>query len=732
ATLAKTIAEIINFMLSKNINLPLFLAALTWGTPECTQDRTIMRARSVLMNSLELSQILEKWHKPPRPPGSTNPRPTGAKPAIERVAKLCVVDIVKRELANLSEIVWNDSRKMTEQDITSLHIKQITSEMKAAAPMLWELFDTMARSSKQMKRNKRKDPDRIITIVLSMLLYSRNQHCNKLQKVFGIYFKCRQLSIRGFDVLHQLGITMSSTWAQNTLNGIAQDNMDTLVQYMDKLLVVLTYDNVNIKRVVYEQRADHQTTFDNGAAATGFVKQSCGPLTPDQITRIKAARAEGIFKPIDCQFIYELEETANRTLHPHIRFRILQALLDSPEFNFKAYQYRTSPLFDPPNAVRPLRPDDTAIQFLFRTVKMEETSYEGNDNVVKEILRQLKLDSIESREKLGREKMIPIVGDQLTVDRLRNLYKFRAEDNSSYERMEHILDTFGWFHLEMIDAVSLHRQYSGSAATRGLLHDFTLLNKKGISRTITKGPFFHHLDEAIHHRLEAHLRYAWIITAGVKKLSDLRERTPEQLLALAERVYLEHASTLALDKMALSGNCDDIRHQAVMWNRDGLHYVTLRKAVKEGDVGIMEAMLPRLLFRFIGGKNKRYTGEILELIQALHRELPSDVCDIVREHFWLINFQGQRDTFLPHDLGQEHNIKGIKVRQGIAGGPYGDWEFLYKYSPATRTMLQANKHVEGEFGADKRGTKHSPPDKEGDIKKLMQSYEASKIYDYQG
>lgn len=67
--------------------------------------------------------------------------------------------------------------------------------------------------------------------------------------------------------------------------------------------------------------------------------------------------------------------------------------------------------------------------------------------------------------------------------------------------------------------------------------------------------------------------------------------------------------------------------------------------------------------------------------------------------------------------------------QGIAGGPNGGWEFLYKYSPATQTMLQANKHIEDEFGVNNRGSKHSSPDKEGDIKKLAQSYEDSKIFD---
>lgn len=159
--LERNTVKIIRFMQSKNMNIPLFLDALSWGSPECTQNRTIMRARSVLMNSAELPDILQRWYTPPRPPGSTNPRPAGARAAIERVANLCVVDIVKRELAALSIIVWNDSPTMTEQDITTVHIKQVTADMQAAAPTLWKLLETMARSKGQEKRNKRKDPDKV-------------------------------------------------------------------------------------------------------------------------------------------------------------------------------------------------------------------------------------------------------------------------------------------------------------------------------------------------------------------------------------------------------------------------------------------------------------------------------------------------------------------------------------------------------------------------------------------
>ena len=44
----------------------------------------------------------------------------------------------------------------------------------------------------------------------------------------------------------------------------------------------------------------------------------------------------------------------------------------------------------------------------------------------------------------------------------------------------------------------------------------------------------------------------------------------------------------------------------------------LDHTIKQGDVGLMEDMLPTLIFRFMGGGNSKYAIEVLELLQGLH------------------------------------------------------------------------------------------------------------------
>lgn len=73
------------------------------------------------------------------------------------------------------------------------------------------------------------------------------------------------------------------------------------------------------------------------------------------------------------------------------------------------------------------------LQYLLGTVNIPEASYEDNSRLVKEWLHQLRVEGAKMQKKIGLEQVIAWAGDQLTIDRLRNLFKFRAEDLNSYD-----------------------------------------------------------------------------------------------------------------------------------------------------------------------------------------------------------------------------------------------------------------------------------------------------------
>ncbi len=161
---------------------------------------------------------------------------------------------------------------------------------------------------------------------------------------------------------------------------------------------------------------------------------------------------------------------------------------------------------------------------------------------------------------------------------------------------------FGWFHLQMAFAQSIFKQYLGTDKRSGTSQGVQSSQTQGFTDHLSiRGPFHQHLEEALYHVAEAHILVDWKAIAKVESLHDLRDKSPEDLRELAERIVQLHGSSDALNTFDERGQVDECKRQTIMWNRDVLQYIILDDAIKHGDVGMMEAMLPQLLFRFVGG-----------------------------------------------------------------------------------------------------------------------------------
>ncbi|GLB45643.1 hypothetical protein LshimejAT787_2500350 [Lyophyllum shimeji] len=403
----------------------------------------------------------------------------------------------------------------------------------------------------------------------------------------------------------------------------------------------------------------------------------------------------------------DIAQKAYLRIQTHTEYRVLWFLLDCPEFDLVTYTGRDSDALKPLPPVNqlPCGPDHATLQYLLGTVNIPEASYEDHERLIDEWFNQLGWKNAGQQMKLATTKVVPWVGDQLTMDCLRGLFKFRADDENSYKRLDFMVLAFGWLHLQMAFANSLHKQYLGTSEGRGLRQAFELLKRKGLTRVLTQGPFHHDLEEALYH---------------------VAERTPEELAKLAAELVRHHASSEAMDDMDADTEnpVDEHKRQVIMWNRDVLQYIMLNQAVRHGDVGLMEDFLPVLLFRFIVGGNGNYTNEILELLQNLHREWPAEVCDFVRQHCWVINFSGKPGEWCEVDKAQEHNIKDMKVTYR-SEGPNIQWEFLKKLHPAIHVIRGVTDYIEKQFGTLTRGKKHTIPKKEEDVQTLHKSYHTS-------
>ena len=64
----------------------------------------------------------------------------------------------------------------------------------------------------------------------------------------------------------------------------------------------------------------------------------------------------------------------------------------------------------------------------------------------------------------------------------------------------------------------------------------------------------------------------------------------------------------------------------------------------------------------------------------------------IKEHGWLVNFQGKRDSFHAIDMAQEHNIRDLKVTY-LPDGVSSTWEYLKKISWAIPTIQSIRLHI---------------------------------------
>ncbi|KAJ7094819.1 hypothetical protein C8R44DRAFT_584516, partial [Mycena epipterygia] len=204
------------------------------------------------------------------------------------------------------------------------------------------------------------------------------------------------------------------------------------------------------------------------------------------------------------------------------------------------------------------------------------------------------------------------------------------------------------------------------------------------------------ISETLHIIAEAQIREVWLTVGQTTNLADLREKQPEQLYKLAERIVLQHASSEALANLKRKGVADDTKSKLIMFIRDVIPFILLRLAVHIGDIGMMEDMIPLMLYQFIGGRNSNYAGEMLELLQGLQREWPPEICEFVRKNCWVLNNTGRHLGHMPVDEAQEMNIKDIKVRILFVGityrseGPNIDWQYLKKLHPAIHVIRAVN------------------------------------------
>ncbi|THH29665.1 hypothetical protein EUX98_g4512 [Antrodiella citrinella] len=439
---------------------------------------------------------------------------------------------------------------------------------------------------------------------------------------------------------------MSFKWTSEAIKVMSSEAMAEVVEMIETYAWVASYDNLHLRHSVFNMKFDKKTDDNAGTAAIVHVKKDAPVLGPSINRALQRQRILGMKNPLQHKDILRLAMGSNPQIETFMEYEVLRILLDSTDFQVGSYRWRKDKLLEPPTPIHqlPHGPEHVSRRFMLQTMHINEGSLEGNKQVLEALQAQLGFKGEEKLKQLGREKIVWILGDQLTVDRIRSLQRSWCQEMNSTDRADYMIPVWGWLHFEMTEARSIHKQYLGAEnGIVSLRRAFVALDRKNLINGGTQGNFHEIFVRTLHLLLEAHILSCWSIISEDSNLVQLRDKNPRELVSLAKKLVAQFASTKAMSaqvpqrshpnppKKAKTSaepkklQYDEVYRQTTMFLRDTLQFFVLKRAMKFGDVGLMEAILPLKLYRFVGGRNSHYTAEILELLQCLRNEWPDEV-----------------------------------------------------------------------------------------------------------
>jgi hypothetical protein len=124
---------------SKQLNLPLFLWAISLNVLDLVTNSKARFARTTLMMSDELPSILANWHRP-----RTHNCSTRTKAAID-VMNTCALDIISETLGNemqvLKPVMKFLQQDLSEESLLGISLKELILAVKVTlTKVLWGSF----------------------------------------------------------------------------------------------------------------------------------------------------------------------------------------------------------------------------------------------------------------------------------------------------------------------------------------------------------------------------------------------------------------------------------------------------------------------------------------------------------------------------------------------------------------------------------------------------------------
>ena len=305
-------------------------------------------------------------------------------------------------------------------------------------------------------------------------------------------------------------------------------------------------------------------------------------------------------------------------------------------------------------------------------------------------------------------RLFLVFGDQLTSLRMRAVKTGQARAERLYDKRDWLLGIPAWFHIQLNLLFTIVRTHwstegAGGQSRHTLCSDSTTWSRTQTSRDNAK---YHLLEPIVAQGFTSRvtalfyeaMKRAGFLQESVEDIASIDEAigalTPGQFARLVEDI--RKTAFTASSWKGIGHEDVEFRTMCRLLQEVAL-FLTVRHAVKHGDIGMLRRVVDPLVVVFFGAGQHNYGREML-----YYRWLLSDANTPELQHAiltaGLVNWPGRATAHKPIDLSLEHLNAGVKIDMQCYKNSTHDVNIIFDRVCLCNTFTrELRQHMESAF-----------------------------------
>ncbi|KAG8696531.1 hypothetical protein FRC08_007089 [Ceratobasidium sp. 394] len=618
---------------------------------------------------------------------------------------------------------------ITWSDIDSLSRSDYETSIRNLAPVIWGIFSTIVfnRDTSKKAAESASSTDNLgdvlpgMMMAILMLIALRNSFVNFFQTVLAVFlFACSTHKLV-YRALNRIGLSKSHSSLHEHLKQLAQSAIASLkvwglrayesacsAKEGPNQYFLLVFDNINKLLVARRQTVGTKNQMRSGTAATAIALEDVPPGAFDPQPYWDCRNSQKRKSLSTQELLDDIDPDHLEALGIGMVMRILIRYV--PGLSGDLRQEVESRFKDPDYYAKHRLRLRKSTTMTMGTSSIDESTVGG----VSEILEDLVSTQMEMKPSWFEKLLVIICGDQLTIDRLRKVIRYKATETSVYESRRWAVPLIQLWHMKVAYLGSIFKVHwfpkvnsdlfglrqSVQALQRNLnpekcdfyvWHDavkttfesmvltsaYVILQEEShgpiidtnhmtdeLAKHFAKGGRYHEctLQQLEHVAKQVYRRFmtteAYHMTLGAPNQPADKQSLEDSILKELHRY--DQDPNYSTGNMGSGHSADQLLGNVILFMRDTFWYLEFASAVPEGDIGRVHEIIKLLRFSFWGSGSSNYGSELLELACGFLYEY-SDKLKTAIFNNYLVNPSGLAGHWQECDFFQEHCNKAIKT-----------------------------------------------------------------------